>query len=182
LRVPAGNFAGGHPSGARIRTRGTVGVVALALLGLQPPAPAAAQLTSPCEIGCALVLGATGFTVATGALVARGRHTGGVSSTREVMGVWGGTFVVFVGSGVALSGNGERQERAVYAAGIGALAGSLVWLGIESSLSQSNGARRVAASLMGAAVGAVIGGVYGALSHDGTDGGQVALFDVRLRF
>jgi len=128
------------------------------------------------------VLGATAFTVATGAAVAFGRHTGGISNIEQGLGIWSAAFVLSVGGGLALGSNGERQEQAVYAAGIGALAGSLVWLGIESSLDQSTGARKLAASLMGAAAGALVGGVYGALSYDEPNGGSPAsVFSVQLR-
>ncbi len=156
-------------------------VVSLCLLGVTPLG-ASAQLTSPCELGCAAVLGATGFTAATGALVARGRSTGGVSSVNEVIGIWGGSFLVFVGSGVALSGNGERQERAVYSAGLGALAGSALWLGIESVLPASNSSRKVAASIMGAAAGAVVGGIYGAVTYERPESRGGATFAVQIPF
>ena len=146
------------------------------------PAHATAQLSEPCAVACGLVLGATGVTVATGALVALGRHTGGISTMNEGAPLFGVSFVAFVGGGLALSGNGARQERAVYAAGIGALAGSLLWLGIESTLDDSDGARKVAATLMGAAAGALVGGVYGALSHRENGSTQASLLSVHIPF
>jgi hypothetical protein len=129
------------------------------------------------------VLGATGLTAATGALVAYGRQGGGVSTLSEGLTVWGIGLVGFVGGGIALGGNGARQERAVYAAGIGAVAGSLLWLGIESTLEASDGARKVAATLMGAAAGALAGGVYGALSYEeGGSGAPASLLSVHIPF
>ena len=167
----------------RRRGRPTSFSLALALLAAATPVPASAQLTAPCEVTCAAVLGATGLAAATGALVAYGRRGGGVSTLSEGLTVWGIGLVGFVGGGLALSGNGPRQERAVYAAGIGAVAGSLLWLGIESTRSETDGARKVAATLMGAAAGALAGGVYGALSHEGGGGGaQVSMFSVRIPF
>ena len=157
--------------------------LSLALLAAVPPSHATAQLSTPCEATCAVVLGATGFTAATGALVAYGRHTGGVSTLSEGLTVWGTGLAVVLGGGLALSGNGARQERAVYAAGIGALAGGLVGLGVESALEESDGARKVAAALIGAAAGALAGGVYGALSQQEGEGGvQASLLSVRITF
>ncbi len=158
-------------------------IFSLALALLAAAAPASAQLTAPCAVTCAAVLGATGLTAATGALVAYARHGGRVSTPSEGLTVWGIGLVGFVGSGIALGGNGQRQERAVYAAGIGALAGSLLWLGIESTLAESDGARKIAATLMGAAAGALAGGVYGALSYEAGGGGAPAsLLSVRIPF
>lgn len=156
--------------------------LAAAVVNAPLPIPVAAQLSSPCELTCGLVLGATGFTTATGALVAWGRTSGGVSNISEVAGVWGGTFLVFVGGGIALSGNGERQERAVYVAGIGALAGSLVGFAVASALDGGDRARKVAGALIGAAAGAVVGGVYGALSQDDEAGGGTPLLQMSVPF
>jgi hypothetical protein len=142
-----------------------------------------AQLASPCELTCGLVLGATGFTVATSALVARGRLGGGVPSMADAADAWVGSFVLYVGAGLALSGNGARQERAVYAGGLGALGGALVGLAIETTLEPAPDARKVAAALFGAALGAVVGGVYGALSHEEAGASaQPTMIGVRLTF
>jgi hypothetical protein len=158
-------------------------LLALAVVGAAQATPASAQFSDPCGVPCAGVLGATAFTAATGVLVGYGRLTGGVSTISEGLTVWGVSLAAFVGTGIALSGHGERQERAVYSAGIGSLAGSLLWLGIESTLDESDGARKVAAALMGAAAGALVGGVYGALSHEaGSTDSPVSLLSVRVPF
>lgn len=155
--------------------------VAAALTLASPPRPASAQFSDPCEVDCALILGATAFTTATGAAVAWGRYGGGLSTVREGLLVWGVSFAVVSGSGIALSGNGGRQRRAVRGAGIGALAGSVLWLGIESTQAESDGARKVAATLMGAALGTVLGGVYSALTYDDdVPGDPTPLLTVRL--
>lgn len=141
------------------------------------------QLSSPCDIECGVVLGATGFTVAMGAAVAAGRASGGISNMTQAAGIWGGSLLLFLGGGIALGENGERQERAVYASGIGALAGSLAGLGVEATLGGGDRARSVAAALIGAAAGAVVGGVYGALSYEGDDtGAQLDLLQVSIAF
>jgi hypothetical protein len=154
-------------------------VVALALATGAPSTPASAQLSEPCEAACGLVLAATGFTVATGAVVAYGRSKGGISTTAEGLRVWGVGFAMVVGGGIALRGNGERQERAVYAAGIGTLVGSVAGLGVEAAFGEGDGAARVAAALVGAAVGGLVGGVYGALTHEHGEGSAQATL-VRL--
>ena len=138
-------------------------------LGLLPR-PSAAQFSEPCQVACALVLGLTGITVATGSVVAVARQNGGFSTQSGALRVWWSGFGLAVGAGVALSVNGERQARAVYAAGIGAVAGSLVGLSIESLRAESDGARKLSATLIGAAAGAVVAGVYGALSHSPSPG------------
>ncbi len=111
-------------------------------------------------------MGATGIAFATGALVAYTRLTGGVSTPGEGLEVFAVSLASFVGGSFALSGNGARQERAVFGAGLGALAGSAAFLAIESMRDESDGARKLAAALMGAAAGSLVGGVYGALTHD----------------
>jgi hypothetical protein len=131
---------------------------------------------------CGVVIGATGITFATGALVAYTRYTGGVSRPGEGIRVFAVGLATYVGAAFALGGNGERQERAVYGAGIGALAGSAVFLAIESLRAESDGARRLAAVLMGAAAGSLAGGVYGALSHEGGSSGLGASLSLPLRF
>jgi len=148
------------------------------LVALSRPATVDAQLSGPCDAWCGVVLGATGLTIATGTLVTRARLTGGISSTNEAVTVWGGSLVLAVGAGVALGGDGRRQERAVYASGIGAIGGALIGTGLESVLGESTRQRKVAAALMGGAAGALLGGVYGALTHDGEPASM--LLGVRL--
>ena len=152
------------------------------MLACMTSAPASAQLSRPCGATCGIVLGATGLTFATGTLVTYTRFTGGVGTPNEALRIFGVSFGAFVGGAVALSGNGERQERAVYSAGLGAVVGSIVWLALESSRGQSTGARRLAATLMGAAAGALAGGVYGALSYDGDPLAPGASFSVSVPF
>lgn len=162
-----------------IRSRRPLGALRLALVvgGLWSarPSPAAAQLSSPCEATCALVLGLSGYAVGTGAVVAWGRHTGGLSTSGQALRLWVSGFAMTVGSGMALSGNGERQERAVYGAGLGLIAGSAVGLVLGSIGSEGDGARRIAGVLIGAGAGALIGGVFGALSYDEGSGPAVAV-------
>lgn len=142
-----------------------------AALGLMvltfPPVEARAQLSDPCQIKCAVVLGAASFAVALGTTVSVGRLRGGHSTARQGGVYWTVGLAVGLGAGIALSGNGERQRRAVYAAGIGTLAGSLAGLAVESLSGESSGPRRLAATLIGAAVGALAAGAYGAISYEG---------------
>ena len=157
--------------------------IAVVVCGVLGPREAAAQFSDPCGAACALTLGATGMVAATGTAVAVGRLAGGLSTTSDGLLAWGAGLAVVVGGGIALHEDGARQERAVYAAAIGAASGSLVSLGVAALNDGSDGARMLAASLIGAAAGAVAGGVYGALSHDeGSAGGSVPLLRVSLPF
>lgn len=150
------------------------------------PAPAEGQFKAPCELQCALALGATAYVVGTSTLVAWGRATGGVSTSKEALLAWGAGFAIVAGSGVALSGNGARQEGAVYGAGLGTLAGSIAGFAVGLARTDApssrgpRGARLVAAALVGAGAGALAGGIYGALSHsDQGPTSQLPLFAVR---
>lgn len=143
--------------------------VAMLILGPLTPGSAAAQFSDPCGAACALTLGATGVVAATGSVAAFGRLGGGMSTSSQVLWTGGISYALVVGSGMALSGNGERQERAVYGAAIGSAAGALVSLGVAAIADRSDGTRLLAASLIGAAAGAVLGGVYGAVSHGDDD-------------
>jgi hypothetical protein len=144
--------------------------VLVTLIALQlPPWPTRAQLSEPCAAACGSTLVVAGAVAATGAVAALGRLRGGLSTTSEGIWVWGASFVTVVGAGAALSGNGARQERAVYAAAIGSVAGAALGFAVGAATDSRDGARSVAAALIGAAVGTIAGGVYGALSHD--DGG-----------
>jgi hypothetical protein len=155
----------------------------VAAVVLLAPAPATAQFQEPCELACIGVLGATGFIAATGTAVAVGRITGGMSTVNRGLLVWGTSFTAVVGGGMALSGNGNRQERAVYAAGVGTLAGALTGLALEVVRTDGDGPRVLAGALMGAAAGAFVGGVYGALSYDGDDdSGPVPLVTLTIPF
>jgi peptidoglycan/LPS O-acetylase OafA/YrhL len=143
-----------------------VGVAAAVVLwSALAPRESAAQFAEPCSTACALTLGATGVVAATGAVVAFGRLEGGMSTTSRA--AWTGAvgFAFVVGSGMALSGNGGRQERAVYGAAIGSATGALLGLAFGSMGGSGDGSPRLAGTLVGAAAGVIIGGVYGALSH-----------------
>jgi hypothetical protein len=156
-------------------------VVWLAMsLGAAASPPAAAQLSTPCELACGLVLGATGSVFATGAVVAVGRGSGGVTRIGQAATTFGVAFAAFVGSGIALGGNGARQERAAYAAGLGSVGGAVLGLAIGSAAAETDGARRLAATMIGAAAGALAGGVLGALTHDGDGGFQPATIGLRV--
>lgn len=138
------------------------------------PSSTQAQLSEPCEIRCGLVLGSTAFVVGTSALVAWGRMTGGVSTSKEAAVAWGAGFAITLGGGVALGTEGVRQERAVYGAGLGAAVGAASGLIVSAVLQQAGRPRErrthiVAATLVGAGIGALAGGIYGAISaEDGT--------------
>lgn len=148
-----------------------------------PATPASAQFDEPCQLTCIGVLGVTSFVAATGASVAAGRITGGMSSVHQGLVVWGGTFAAVAGGGMALSENGERQERAVYAAGIGMVTGALVGLALQAARTDGSEPYLFAGALIGATAGAVVGGVYGALSYEADESaGSVPLFSVTIPF
>ena len=145
-----------------------------------PAAELNGQFTSPCDVRCALVLGGAGYAVGTGTLVAWGRASGGISTYTEAIALWGGGFAVTVGAAMALNGNGARQERAVYGAGLGVLAGSAAGVLVGVARAKGDGAYVVAATLIGAGAGALAGGIYGALSHvDEGSTRQIPLLAVR---
>lgn len=159
----------------------TFGVIAA--VALLTPRAASGQFSHPCELACITTLGATGFVAATGASVAVGRATGGMTSVNQGLLVWGGSFAAIVGGGMALSGNGERQERAVYATAIGTAAGTLVGLTFEAIRTDGDEPHLLAGTLVGAALGAVAGGIYGAVTWDeGDPASSVPLLSVSLRF
>jgi hypothetical protein len=130
------------------------------------PGQASAQFSDPCSVQCGLVLGATSFAVASGTAAAVGRLKGGFTTSRQGIVAWGTGFLFSAGAGMVLSGNGERQEHAIYVAGLGALGGSLVALASEALIGDSTPEQRLAATLVGAAVGALVGGAYGAITWD----------------
>jgi hypothetical protein len=153
-----------------------------ALVTAASAAPASAQFSHPCDVPCALVLGASAYTVAIGTVVGYGRATRGYSTRGVALGIGVTSFVSVAGAGMALSGDGERQERAVYASGMGALGGALVGLALGPAFEETDGSAKLAAVLVGAGAGALIGGVYGALSYDGATGTQPAAVGVRIPF
>ncbi len=144
-----------------------VAILVVTLVGALPDR-ARAQLTDPCQLTCATVLGVTSFAFATGAATAVGRVKGGYSTARQGALVWSGSFLAAALSGVALAGNGERQERAVYSAALGVGTGALLGLTVEA-LGDDSAASRWAATLIGASVGAVVGGVVGAATWEPSD-------------
>jgi hypothetical protein len=139
----------------------------LAVLVLHLLSPSAhAQLSDPCAAACGSTLVVVGAVAATGAVATLGRVTGGLTDTSEGLWMWGSSFAAVVGAGALLSGDGARQERAIYAAALGSVAGAAIGLAVGAATDSRDRARSVAAALIGAAVGTVVGGVYGALSHD----------------
>jgi hypothetical protein len=126
--------------------------------------PATAQLSAPCEVTCGVVLGASAYAVGTAAMVAWGRHVGGVATGGRATAIWLSAFGLAAGSGIALGGDGARQERAVYASGVGLGAGALVGLAVGAASDGEGDA--LAMSLIGAGIGSLLGGVIGALSHE----------------
>jgi hypothetical protein len=141
-------------------------VAAFASVALLRPTGAVAQLSDPCEVRCGAVLGVAGVAVAMGATAAVGRARGGYDTSGDAAKVWALGFAVGLGAGIALAGDGGRQRQAVYAAGVGTVAGALAGFGIESVFGSGSAATRVAASLVGAGVGALAAGAYGAISYD----------------
>ena len=146
-------------------------VAALILLLSAPGATEArGQLTEPCGVACALVLGASSATFATGTMTAAGRLRGGFSTTGQAITSWSAGFLLSAGAGLALHGDGGRQRRAVYASGLGALGGAALGVALEAALGESTGTTRWAAALVGAAVGVAVGGALGAVSWEGPTG------------
>jgi hypothetical protein len=159
----------------------------VALVTMATVAPPEAQAQGDCQFACGAVLGVTSFTVATGTVAAWSRITGGISSASQGQTIWALSFVATFGAGAAIYG--PHRERAVFAAGVGAAAGALAGLGLDSVTGSGEGSTKVAAALIGAAVGALAGGVYGALSHpaDAGDGALPAFYrpplvSVRISF
>lgn len=142
---------------------------------------AGAQLTDPCGVGCTLVLSASSFTFATGTMVAVGRARGGYSATDQAILAWTGGFLTAAVTGVALRENGERQRRAAYGSGLGALAGAVAGVAVDSLLEGGTPSRRWAAALVGAAAGVAVGGAIGAVTYEGSDAPAPA-FSVSVPF
>ncbi len=128
------------------------------------------QLSDPCEIACAATLGASSFVFAMGTMAVVGRLEGGYTTKTGPAVTFAGAFVASVGTGLALSGNGDRQRRAVYGSAIGAAGGALAGLVAESLIGESDTASRFAATLVGGALGVVAGGIVGASTYDGVAG------------
>ena len=140
----------------------------VALVAMATVAPPEARAQGDCQFACGAVLGVTSFAVATGTVAAWSRITGGISSASQGRTIWALGFVATFGAGAAIYG--PHRERAVFAAGIGAAAGALAGLGLDSVTGSGEGSTKVAAALIGAAAGALAGGVYGALSHSSDAG------------
>lgn len=128
--------------------------------------PVDAQFADPCDVTCALTLGAVGFVFATGSTTAVGRARGGFHTARQGMVTWGAGFLTATAAGVALSGEGGRQRRAVYSAAAGAASGALTGLLVEA-IGDSTPTTRLVATLVGAGAGVLVGGTVGALTWDG---------------
>lgn len=151
---------------ARGAAIGRLAAFALAIALAATPTDARGQLTDPCSLGCGLTLGASSFVFATGTTAAVGRLQGGFSTKEQAILWWSAGFVTAAGTGIALHGDGGRQRRAVYASALGAATGALAGLAARSLVGESSTAERVAATLVGAAVGVAGGGVVGALSYE----------------
>ena len=147
--------------------RGTAVLVALVL---SQTSGTAAQLSDPCGAACGLLLGSSSIIVATGTTAAVGHARGGFRGTREAAVIWTPVLVVTAGAGLALSGDGARQRRAVRAAALGSVVGLVTGFAIASTSGEATDASRIVATLLGGAVGALAGGVVGAVTHD--DSGQ----------
>lgn len=156
-----------------------VGVVTAALLA---PSSARAQLSEPCAVMCGTTLVGTGIVFATGSVVMAGWLQGGFSTTSGGLLTWGTTFAAAVGGGVALAGNGERQERAIYSAAIGSAVGAALGLGLAGLGNGDDRTRLLASALVGAAAGVLAGGVYGALSHDEGSAGPSPSLSISIGF
>lgn len=140
-------------------------VVALPILAATPRG-ASSQLTDPCGAGCGVLLGASAFTFANGASAAVGRSVGGFETGVAAGVVWAASFVAVAAAGAALSGDGDRQLRAVQGSALGAVAGAFVGLAAESLTEEATPTTRLAATLIGAAAGVLAGGAVGALTHE----------------
>jgi len=161
-------------------------------LALSSPADASAaspdaQSAADCKVACGVVLGLSSFTIATGTTVAWSRITGGISTKSSGQTIWAISFGATLATGVGLYG--DRQQRAIYGSGIGAVTGALVGVAVGALAGSDERSTKIAAALMGAAAGAVASGVFGAVSYQGDDaldGLQASyrapLFAVRLIF
>jgi hypothetical protein len=132
------------------------------------PHGASAQLTDPCGAGCGVLLGASAVSFAIGTSVAVGRSVGGFQTMAASRTVWATSFTAVMAGGVALSGDGHRQQRAVRGSALGAVGGALAGLAVESLTEDSTPTTRFAAALIGAAAGVLVGGAIGALTHEGS--------------
>lgn len=160
-------------------SRGASGtlVPALALSALLATAQGVhAQFAEPCGVACALTLGASSVVFGSGTAAAVGRARGGYSTLTQGIVVWTAGFTTWTATGIAHSGDGRRQRRMVYSAGLGALGGSLAGLAAESLIGESTAATRVAATLIGAAVGIAVGGAIGTLTYEKEPGAPVLAY------
>ena len=130
---------------------------------------ATAQVSDTCGGLCTLTLGATAFTTATGTVVALSRLTGGLSTKSQALLTWGSTFALVTGAGVMLDADSNQQERGIYGAGLGTVAGGLLALAVDMARPEGTSTSHLAGALMGAAAGAVLGGLFGALSENGNE-------------
>jgi hypothetical protein len=148
-------------------------------IAIGAPVPAAGQLSAPCEVKCGVVLGASSYAVATAAMVGWGRHTGGVRTGKRAAGIWLASFALAASGGLALGGDGARQERVVYASGLGLVAGGVIGLAVGSLRSGEPG-DLLAMNLIGAGIGSLIGGVVGALTYERETPGAIPVLAIRI--
>ena len=150
--------------------RGASVIALIVLLSAPGATEVRGQLAEPCGVACALVLGASSATFATGTMTAVGRLRGGFSTTGQAITSWSAGFLLSAGAGLALHDDGGRQRRAVYASGLGAVGGAALGVALEAALGRSTATTRWAAALLGAAVGVAVGGAVGAVSWDAPAG------------
>jgi hypothetical protein len=163
-----------RPSAAVIAVAAVAGAIAIGA-----PVPAAGQLSAPCEVKCGVVLGASSYAVATAAMVGWGRHTGGMRTGKRAAGIWLASFALAASGGLALGGDGARQERVVYASGLGLVAGGVIGLAVGSLRSGEPG-DLLAMNLIGAGIGSLIGGVVGALTYERETPGAIPVLTIRI--
>jgi hypothetical protein len=163
--MTGGDMTGGEQI-RRTHRRGALVLLAALVLAAGSASAVEAQFSSPCSVGCGLLLAANSYVFATATSTAVGRALGGFSNPRQGIISWSSGFVAAAGAGMLLSGDGQRQRRAVRGAGLGAVGGALVGLTAESMLRENTSATRLAATLIGAGLGVAIGGAVGAWSGE----------------
>jgi hypothetical protein len=98
---------------------------------------------------------------------------------KRAAGIWLGSFALAASGGLALGGDGARQERVVYASGLGLATGGVIGLAVGSARSGEPG-DLLAVSLIGAGIGSLIGGVVGALTYERETSGAFPVLTIRI--
>jgi outer membrane lipoprotein SlyB len=186
--VPWTDVAAPHTVALPPEVADPLGLLASLELAAAPEVAATSRLTATmsCRIRCGLVLGATSFTLATGSVVTWGRITGGLQSPSQGKTIWAISFGTSLATAAALYGS--RRERTIYASGLGAAAGALLGFTVEAVAGRGESSTKVAATLIGAALGAVAGGIYGAFSEEESAAGaalaaqRAPMLEIRIPF